>query len=145
MNHRKGRALNGLLLLDKPSGITSNRALQKVKKLFKAAKAGHTGSLDPLATGLLIICFGKTTKISQFLLIVHILVGSTQGRRTMGKSPKLIQRSESSACGKCQNYPQFQDEFHPYPIWVIITSTKQKRLIHCRQLPPDSSLFTASV
>ena len=68
MRQRKGRALNNLLLLDKPSGITSNKALQKVKRLFKAAKAGHTGSLDPLATGLLIICFGKTTKISQFLL-----------------------------------------------------------------------------
>ena len=65
---RKGRELNGLLLLDKPTGITSNLALQKVKKLFNAAKAGHTGSLDPLATGMLIICFGRATKISKFLL-----------------------------------------------------------------------------
>ena len=68
MRRRKGRDLNGLLLLDKPAGITSNRVLQNVKKLFNAAKAGHTGSLDPLATGLLIICFGKATKISQYLL-----------------------------------------------------------------------------
>lgn len=65
---RKGRELNGLLLLDKPAGITSNSALQKAKKLFNAAKAGHTGSLDPLATGLLVICFGRATKISDYLL-----------------------------------------------------------------------------
>lgn len=65
---RKGRALNGLLVLDKPTGISSNLALQKVKRLFDAAKAGHTGSLDPLATGMLVICFGKATKISKYLL-----------------------------------------------------------------------------
>ncbi len=65
---RKGRTLNGLLLLDKPSGMTSNRALQKAKRLFNADKAGHTGSLDPLATGLLTVCFGRATKISDFLL-----------------------------------------------------------------------------
>ena len=50
---RKGRRISGILLLDKPAGMSSNAALQKVKWLFKAAKAGHTGSLDPLATGLL--------------------------------------------------------------------------------------------
>lgn len=62
------RNINGILLLDKPQGITSNKALQKVKHLFKAKKAGHTGSLDPLATGLLPLCFGEATKFSQFLL-----------------------------------------------------------------------------
>ncbi len=65
---QKGRAINGLLLLDKTAGITSNLALQKVKKIFSATKAGHTGSLDPLATGMLIVCFGKATKISNYLL-----------------------------------------------------------------------------
>jgi tRNA pseudouridine55 synthase len=65
---RKGRAINGVLLLDKPAGITSNKALQEVKHLFRAAKAGHTGSLDPLATGMLPICLGEATKISAFLL-----------------------------------------------------------------------------
>ena len=65
---RKGRTLNGLLLLDKPPGMTSNLALQKAKRIFNADKAGHTGSLDPLATGLLIVCFGRATKISGFLL-----------------------------------------------------------------------------
>lgn len=65
---RKGRELHGLLLLDKPTGITSNLALQKTKRIFNAAKAGHTGTLDPLATGLLVICFGRATKISDYLL-----------------------------------------------------------------------------
>ena len=66
----KGRALNGLLLFDKPAGESSNRVLQKVKRIFDAAKAGHTGTLDPLATGLLVICFGRSTKISDYLLAV---------------------------------------------------------------------------
>lgn len=65
---RKGRSINGIVLLDKPLGITSNRALQIVKRLYQAAKAGHTGSLDPLATGLLPLCLGEATKISGFLL-----------------------------------------------------------------------------
>ena len=64
----KGRDVDGILLLDKPIGMTSNAALQTVKRLFKASKAGHTGKLDHLATGLLPICFGEATKISSFLL-----------------------------------------------------------------------------
>ena len=62
------RNVNGILLLDKPIGITSNGALQRMKHLFKAKKAGHTGSLDPMATGMLPLCFGEATKFSQFLL-----------------------------------------------------------------------------
>mgnify|MGYP001828134796 CR=1 FL=1 len=65
---RRGRALDGILILDKPAGLSSNRALQQVKRLYGAAKAGHTGSLDPLATGVLPLCFGEATKFSQFLL-----------------------------------------------------------------------------
>jgi tRNA pseudouridine55 synthase len=64
----KGRDVSGILLLDKPVGMSSNTALQIVKRLYKASKAGHTGNLDPLATGLLPICFGEATKISSFLL-----------------------------------------------------------------------------
>lgn len=64
----KGRNISGVLLLDKPQGCSSNHILQKVKRLFGAAKAGHTGSLDPLATGMLPICLGEATKISAFLL-----------------------------------------------------------------------------
>ncbi len=63
-----GRNISGILLLDKPQGLTSNEALQRVKRLYQAAKAGHTGSLDPLATGLLPICLGGATKFSTFLL-----------------------------------------------------------------------------
>ncbi|MEZ9526199.1 tRNA pseudouridine(55) synthase TruB [Enterovibrio norvegicus] len=65
---RQGRPVDGIVLLDKPSGITSNGALQQVKRIFFAEKAGHTGALDPLATGMLPICFGEATKFSQFLL-----------------------------------------------------------------------------
>jgi len=64
----KGRNVSGVLLLDKPQGGSSNHILQRVKRLFGAAKAGHTGSLDPLATGMLPVCFGEATKISAFLL-----------------------------------------------------------------------------
>ncbi|MDX5300383.1 MAG: tRNA pseudouridine(55) synthase TruB [Gammaproteobacteria bacterium] len=60
--------MDGVLVLDKPQGLTSNGALQRVKRLFNAAKAGHTGSLDPLATGVLPLCFGEATKFSQHLL-----------------------------------------------------------------------------
>lgn len=60
--------IDGILLLDKPAGITSNAALQTVKHLYHAKKAGHTGSLDPIATGMLPICFGEATKFTQFLL-----------------------------------------------------------------------------
>lgn len=65
---RRGRPIDGILVLDKPTGITSNAALQMVKRLYAAAKAGHTGSLDPLATGVLPLCFGEATKFSQYLL-----------------------------------------------------------------------------
>jgi len=65
---RKGRPVNGVLLLDKPYDISSNNALQKARRIYFAQKAGHTGALDPLATGMLPICFGEGTKFSQFLL-----------------------------------------------------------------------------
>jgi len=65
---KRGRPIDGLLLLDKPAGVSSNASLQEVKRLFFAAKAGHTGSLDPMATGVLPICLGEATKFSQYLL-----------------------------------------------------------------------------
>ena len=61
-------SINGIVLLNKPEGLSSNGALQKVKRLFGAKKAGHTGSLDPLATGMLPICFGEATKMCHYLL-----------------------------------------------------------------------------
>lgn len=66
--HRKGRPVDGILLLDKPQGFSSNQALQIVKRLFSAQKAGHTGSLDPMANGVLPVCLGEATKFSQYLL-----------------------------------------------------------------------------
>ena len=62
------RPINGVLLLDKPEGLSSNTALQKARRLFRAEKAGHTGVLDPLATGLLPVCFGEATKFAQYLI-----------------------------------------------------------------------------
>ena len=65
---RRGRSISGVLVLDKPEGGSSNHALQQVKRLFDAARAGHTGSLDPIATGVLPICLGEATKLSRFIL-----------------------------------------------------------------------------
>lgn len=62
------RSVNGVLLLDKPEGLSSNTALQKARRLYRAEKAGHTGVLDPLATGLLPVCFGEAAKFAQYLL-----------------------------------------------------------------------------
>ena len=65
---QRGRDIHGILLLDKPSGATSNQVLQRVKLLYQARKAGHTGSLDRLASGLLPLCLGEATKMSGYLL-----------------------------------------------------------------------------
>ncbi len=75
--NRRGRLINGILVLDKPLGLSSNQALQQCKRLFFVAKAGHTGSLDPLATGVLPLCFGEATKFSQFLLDANKTYTST--------------------------------------------------------------------
>ena len=66
--NRKGRNITGIIVIDKPTGRSSNHVLQQVKRLFDAKKAGHTGSLDPLATGVLPICLGEATKLSAYLL-----------------------------------------------------------------------------
>ena len=63
----RGRDVHGVVLLDKPLGLSSNQALQRVKRLFKANRAGHTGTLDPMATGLLPICLGEATKVAAYL------------------------------------------------------------------------------
>ena len=68
MKRSARRAVNGIVLLDKPADFTSNRALQRVRRLYRAEKAGHTGSLDPLATGMLPVCLGTATKVCSYLL-----------------------------------------------------------------------------
>src|SRR5688572_13420771 len=99
------RAVHGILLLDKPLGISSNAALQRVKRLYSAEKAGHTGNLDPLATGMLPICLGEATKISAFwldadkqyrtrcLLGVETDSGDSEGRVTVQRPvPEVLDR-----------------------------------------------------
>lgn len=102
----KGRSVNGIFLLNKPSGLSSNQALQRVKKLFDANKAGHTGSLDPLATGLLPICLGEATKFSQFLLDSnkHYLSTFILGIRTEtgDADGEVVDRSDASNLTKEQ-------------------------------------------
>lgn len=84
MARKNARALNGILLLDKPLEVSSNGILQRVRWLYQAQKAGHTGALDPMASGLLPICFGEATKFSQFLLDTDktYLVSAKFGVRT---------------------------------------------------------------
>ena len=98
---RRGRLVNGILILDKPGGMTSNGALQRAKRLFNAAKAGHTGSLDPLATGVLPLCFGEATKFSQYVLDADKGYLSTfvlgVGTDTLDAEGEETQRADASA------------------------------------------------
>lgn len=93
------RNITGVLLLDKPMGISSNAALQKVKRLYNAKKAGHTGSLDPIATGMLPICLGEATKFSQFLLesdkAYHVTVKLGDRTATGDREGEVIERVSS--------------------------------------------------
>lgn len=109
---KRGRSVHGILLLDKPPGMTSNGALQKVKRLFDAQKAGHTGSLDPLATGMLPLCFGEATKVCNYLLdsdkcyVVRARFGErtdtadADGTVTETAKAKVSERALQKACKK---------------------------------------------
>jgi len=92
------QSVNGILLVNKPQGLSSNAILQRVKKLYNAKKAGHTGSLDPLATGMLPICFGEATKFSQYLLDsdkTYQATGCLGMKTTTGDAQgELLQRHE---------------------------------------------------
>jgi tRNA pseudouridine55 synthase len=107
------RNINGVLLLDKPLGFSSNQALQKVKWLYQAAKAGHTGTLDPLATGLLPICLGEATKFAQYVTdadktyIATIKLGATTATgdaegEVLTTAPVNVSPSQFSAV--CQQF-----------------------------------------
>lgn len=119
---RDARVVNGILLLDKPAGMTSNAALQRVKRHFRAAKAGHTGSLDPIATGLLPVCLGQATKISAYLLDadkryravaqlgVRTDTGDCEGNEIARSNPALLPadalaRATASFLGRQQQVP----------------------------------------
>ena len=102
----RGRPVDGILVLDKPAGITSNDALQRTKYLFYAAKAGHTGSLDPLATGVLPVCFGEATKFTQFLLEADKSYVSTFrfgiATRTGDADGEVVARADASGLTEAQ-------------------------------------------
>lgn len=128
MAHRraKGRPVNGILLLDKPIGLTSNAALQQVKRLFNANKVGHTGSLDPLASGLLPLCFGEATKMSGFLLDAN---KAYEGKCRLG-----VRTTTADAEGDVI-------EEHPVPTLSAqqITQELAKFLGEIEQIPPMHS------
>jgi tRNA pseudouridine55 synthase len=91
------RDVDGILLLDKPEGITSNAALQRARRAFCARKAGHTGSLDPLASGLLPVCFGQATKASALLLdadkTYRVTIGLGERTKTADREGEVIERA----------------------------------------------------
>ncbi len=120
--HRKGRPVSGVLLLDKPRGPSSNKALQTVKRLFGAAKAGHTGNLDPMASGVLPICFGEATKLSQYLLdadkqyVTELVLG--QATDTGDAEGSVVQEADASRVSRgCFEVvlPQFVGPQHQVP------------------------------
>jgi tRNA pseudouridine55 synthase len=119
---RRGRPVDGILVLDKPRGMSSNQALQQAKRLYFAAKAGHTGSLDPLATGVLPLCFGEATKFSQYLLDADKAYESTfvLGTATATGDAEGEVRSEADASGVTEarveaTLAQFRGEIEQVP------------------------------
>jgi tRNA pseudouridine55 synthase len=107
MSRRKsGRNIHGIVLLDKPAGLSSNRALQKVRRLFDARKAGHTGSLDPFATGMLPICLGEASKTAAFMLDADkayragMLLGSATA--TGDTEGDIVQTARVPACSEAE-------------------------------------------
>jgi tRNA pseudouridine55 synthase len=120
---KPGREVHGIVLLDKPKGLSSNRALQNTKRLFAAAKAGHTGSLDPLATGMLPICFGAATRVSSYLLGAN---------KTYTVSAKLGEATDS---GDSEGKPVSQSPV-PELTPTIIRSSVESFLGESEQVPP---------
>jgi len=115
------RKIDGVLLLDKPAGLSSNIALQKAKRLYRAEKAGHTGTLDPFATGLLPLCLGEATKFSQFLLNAdkEYLAEVKLGVRTSSGDPEgevIAQRPVNvSQADLLAALPRFMGEIEQVP------------------------------
>ncbi len=131
----RGRVVNGILLLDKPLGITSNDALQKVKHLFFAQKAGHTGSLDPLADGMLPICFGIATRLSAFLLDsdkhYHVRVKLGQTTTTADTEGEVLETRPTDGIGREQIeavLPQFTGLISQLPPMYSALKHKSERL-----------------
>ncbi len=130
-----GRDVSGILLLDKPAGITSNAALQEVKRLYRARKAGHTGSLDPLATGLLPICLGNATRISAFLLdadkeyVVRVRLGEVT--TTADAEGEVVERHDPSGVTReavAAVLPRFRGRIEQLPPMYSAVKHKGERL-----------------
>jgi tRNA pseudouridine55 synthase len=116
------RLIDGILLLDKPAGITSNGALQRLKRLYQAKKAGHTGSLDPIATGMLPLCFGEATKFSQFLLesdkTYYVVAKLGERTNTADREGEIIAKAATDAVTEqriLNLIPQFSGEIEQIP------------------------------
>lgn len=118
------REVFGLLLLDKPSGLSSNRALQRAKRLYRAAKAGHAGSLDPLATGMLPIFFGAATRLAAFML---------EARKTYRVTAKL---GIATSTGDAEGEPiaTRADEAPPEP--AVVAAAVRRFVGEIDQVPP---------
>jgi tRNA pseudouridine55 synthase len=154
------RNINGVLLLDKPLGFSSNQALQKVKWLFQAAKAGHTGTLDPLATGLLPICLGEATKFAQYVTdadktyIATIKLGATTSTgdaegEVLTTAPVNVSPSQfTAACqqflGEISQVPPMYSalKFEGRALYTYaregVDIARQSRLIHIRHISVDN-------
>lgn len=154
------RNVNGVLLLDKPLGFSSNQALQKVKWLFQAAKAGHTGTLDPLATGLLPICLGEATKFAQYVTdadktyIATIKLGATtttgdaEGEVLTTASVNVSQSQFATACqqfiGEVSQVPPMYSalKFEGRALYTYaregVDIARQSRLIHISHISVDN-------
>ncbi|MGV6825613.1 MAG: tRNA pseudouridine(55) synthase TruB, partial [bacterium] len=131
----RGRNINGFLLLNKPLGITSNKALQQVKNLYKAQKAGHTGSLDPLADGVLPICLGAATKVSAFLLDAdkryRVTMRLGQTTTTADAEGEVLETHDYSAITEQQVLeilPRFTGEIQQIPPMYSALKHQGKRL-----------------
>jgi tRNA pseudouridine55 synthase len=114
----------GLLLLDKPSGLSSNRALQRVKRLFAAEKAGHAGSLDPLATGMLPIFFGAATRLAAFML---------EARKTYRVTAKL---GSATTTGDAEGETIEERRDSPPPEPAVVAAAVSRFVGEIEQVPP---------
>ena len=123
--------IDGILLIDKPLGLSSNAVLQRVKRLLGAKKAGHTGSLDPLATGMLPICFGEATKFSHYLLDADKtyeasgLLGATSNTGDAeGDITPCVERVDISYEALMDVLPGFTGDIQQVPPCILRSSTK---------------------
>ena len=154
---RRVRNINGIVVLDKANGLSSNAALQEVKRLYEANKAGHAGSLDPLATGVLPVCLGEATKVSQFLLDsdkryrariklgIRTDTGDSEGsiierNEGISVSRKAIERALTKFKGEVEQVPPMHSaiKMNGVPLYKLarkgITVEREPRLVTLYQI-----------